>query len=88
MIEALGRCKIGVSGSWRGNGESRFTVTGTHRSVWGQRVVCWLELRGSGRAAMGDEAGKRVGTGLLESGFSAADRREPSSTGLGLSFRK
>lgn len=33
-----------------------------------QQVVCWLEPRGAGRAAVGDEAGKRVGTGSARGG--------------------
>ena len=27
------RCKMGLGGSWRSNGQSKFGVTGTHRSV-------------------------------------------------------
>lgn len=39
-------------------------VTGAQRDVWG--TASWLEPRGAGGAAMGREAGNRVGTGIME----------------------
>lgn len=50
-----------------------------------QQVVCWVEPRGVGRAAIGDEAGIRVGRGIMEgpgrSLNSAAGSRKPVPQG-------
>lgn len=44
----------------RGNGHNKFMVIGTHRGLRGTEPI------GAGRVAMGGEAGKGVGIGVME----------------------
>ena len=58
------RWKVGSGGSWRGCGQGKIMTTGTQRGVWGR--ASWLEPRGAGRAAVGEEAGNEVDIGIME----------------------